>query len=278
VLTRRRFIQASGAAGVIVTLPLGCQGPPQPRAVLSDDERRMMAALADAILPPDDTPGASELGAVDYVEQLLGALDPSGTLLFAGGPYSGRQPYGDGQGGASEIHPPNDFLRFVPLDRVTEAAWRLRLHGSAGVDGGGPNDDITGPTVGLVDRVKEILALALRFTPAPPETLDAGGRAALLGRLDQEAIDFLVDLVSEACFAAPEYGGNKGGAGWALCHYEGDSQPLGYSLYDIRLGAYRERAGHPVSTPSMSDPEPLDDDTREFATLIVELLGGEEFT
>lgn len=264
VLTRRRFLQATGGAGVIAALPAGCDGPPQPSQVLSGEERRVLAALADAVLPPDDAPGGSALGTVEYVEQLLGAFEGGGPLVFAGGPYSGRMPYGDAMGGASNRFPDNDFLRFVPLDRVTEAAWRLRLYGSA-------------DEPGLFDRVREILAHALEVTPAPPEELDADQRAALLARLDQDSIDLLVDLVTEACFSAPEYGGNKGGAGWRLCHFEGDVQPLGYSMFDLRTGGYRERADAPVSTPSTSDPEPMDDDTRELVTLIVEVLGGEEF-
>jgi hypothetical protein len=85
----------------------------------------------------------------------------------------------------------------------------------------------------------------------------------------------LMDLVAEAAFAPPEYGGNPDGAGWAMVHFEGDSQPLGYSLYDLSTGSYRERA--PVSGPAASDPEPMDDDTRAFVTLVVTFLGGEEF-
>ncbi len=267
LLSRRAFLRVTGAAGAIVLLPVGCQGPPAPESVLSERERRLFAALADAIIPPDEQPGGSALGAVDYLEQLLGALDGREPLVFAGGPYSGRQPFGDGLGGASARFPDNDFAFFAPLDRVSEATWRLRLFG-----GEGPN----GPVVGLRDQVRQILAEAERYLPAAPEALDADQRAALLAALDQTSIDALVDLVSEAAFAAPEYGGNRDGAGWALCHFEGDSQPLGYSLYDLRTAAYREHA--PVSTPAAgADPDPLDDDTREFVTLVVTFLGGEEF-
>jgi len=270
ILSRRRFLQATGAAGVVVLLPAGCQGPPAPSTVLSDAEQKLLAALADAVLPPDAQPGGSALGAVDYVERLLGALEGPTPAVFAGGPYSGRQPFGDGLGGASARFPDNDFAVGAPLDRVSEATWQLRLYGGAG-----PNQAITGPVVGLRDQVRQILAEAARFAPAPPDQLDAAQRAALLAALDQSSIDTLVDLVSEAAFAAPEYGGNPDGAGWALCHFEGDSQPLGYSLFDLRTGTYRERS--PVSTPAGSDPEPMDDDTREFVTLVVTFLGGEEF-
>jgi len=266
LLSRRAFLRATGAAGVVVLLPVGCQGPPAPSSVLSEHERALLGALADGILPPDDQPGGRALGAVEYVEQLLGALDGPVATVFAGGPYSGRQPFGDGLGGASSVSPDNQFAVFAPLDRVAEATWRLRLFGGDGPDG---------PVVGLRDQVKQILAEADRYLPAAPDELTAEQRAALIAALDQSSIDTLMDLVSEAAFAPPEYGGNPDGAGWAMIHFEGDVQPLGYSLYDVSAGRYRERA--PVSGPAESDPEPMDDDTREFVTLVVTFLGGEEF-
>ena len=85
ILSRRRFLQATGAAGVVVLLPAGCQGPPAPSTVLSDAEQKLLAALADAVLPPDAQPGGSALGAVDYVERLLGALEGPTPAVFAGG-------------------------------------------------------------------------------------------------------------------------------------------------------------------------------------------------
>src|SRR5436190_533622 len=68
--------------------------------------------------------------------------------------------------------------------------------------------------------------------------LDADTVAAIFERLGGEAKQTLIELVSQGAFAAPEYGGNRDGAGWALCNYEGDSQPLGYSLYDEKAGRY----------------------------------------
>ena len=257
LLSRRGFLRVTGAAGAVALLPIGCQGPPAPETVLSEHERRLFAALADAVIPPDHQPGGSALGAVDYLEQLLGALDGAQPLVFAGGPYSGRQPFGDGLGGTSARFPDNDFAFFAPLDRVSEATWRLRLFG-----GEGPN----GPVVGLRDQVRQILAEAERYLPAAPEELDADQRAALLAALDQTSIDALVDLVSEAAFAAPEYGGNRGGAGWALCHFEGDSQPLGYSQYDgVR---FLERPEAPLSTPNPgADPAPIDQEIRDLMAI-----------
>jgi hypothetical protein len=64
----------------------------------------------------------------------------------------------------------------------------------------------------------------------------------------------------EGLFAAPEYGGNRRGGGWALTGTEGDSQPLGYALYSRQDDTFKERADHPLSTPNPDEidgPKPL---------------------
>ena len=63
-----------------------------------------------------------------------------------------------------------------------------------------------------------------------------------------------------------------------MVHFEGDSQPLGYSLYDEGAKQYREREGAPMSTASPSDPEPLDAQARKFVESIVGVLGGKVAT
>src|SRR5438045_8534318 len=104
-LSRRDFVKLVGAAVAATHLPFGCSTP---RGVFfTDGERRALAALADAILPPDDTPGGAALGAVEYVERLLTVFDSDPPALYAGGPYSGRQPFSDGNGAPSANLPAN---------------------------------------------------------------------------------------------------------------------------------------------------------------------------
>ena len=68
------------------------------------------------------------------------------------------------------------------------------------------------------------------------------------------------------------------GAGWRLVHFPGDQMPLGYSLFDVAAGVYRERGDAPVTTADPGgDPEPMDDDTRAFLRQLVTTLGGKEF-
>jgi len=269
-------LQWVGAGTAVVLLPPGCSS--RAGGFLTDGERRALAALADGILPPDDTPGGAALGAVEYVEGLLTAFDRAVPAVFLGGPYSGRQPFAAADGTPSTTFPPNSFVVLQPLDRVAARAWKLRLYGSTGVSGGGPNDAVLGPIVGLRDQIRLGIADAQKMAMKPLAELDAAAMAQLIGQLDADFRDALISLVSEAAFGAPEYGGNPAGAGWKLARFEGDSQPLGYSQFDATTNTYRERADAPISTANPgADPEPLDDTTRAFLTQVVTVLGGKTF-
>jgi hypothetical protein len=209
----------------------------------------------------------------------LTAFDESPPAIFAGGPYSGRTPFGDDHGGAASSSPRNDFASFLPLDRVSERAWRLRIYGSDAA-GAGPNDAIVGPTEGLRTTIKKAIAQADAAVPPPGpiEALDAAGRTDVFLSLDADVRDTLIDLVVQGAFAAPEYGGNRDLGGWKLANFEGDRSPLGYSLYDTGAQAYRERPLAPVSTASTSpDPAPMDDMTRGFILKVVAATGGTSY-
>jgi hypothetical protein len=246
----------------------------------SANERKALSAIADYILPPDAEPGGAALGAVEYIERLMTALEGPGTpRIHASGPYSGRQPYPASDGTASNQLPSNDFASYLPLDRVTEALWRLRLYGSAGVQGGGPNDAITGPVTGLRDLVKSGLQKAMSSAPGPIESLTADQMKTLFAGLDMDFKNNVATLVMEAAFAAPEYGGNKNLAGWRLAHFEGDSAPFGYTQYNPTTQTYRERPDAPFSTPNPDpDPAPLSDESLRIVTAIVGGLDGRKFS
>ena len=275
-VTRREFLQLVGAGSAILILPAGCASG----GFLSASERATLAALCDAVLPPDDQPGGAALGAVAYIDALLTAFDRKVPLVFLGGPYSGRAPFADADGNASAQFPPDGFATPLALDRVAERAWRLKLYGSTGVHGGGPNDAVVGATEGLRDTVKRAIAQADAAAGKPGiGALDADALAQLFAGLDEDFQDALITLASEGAFGAPEYGGNASGAGWTMTHFEGDQMPLGYSVWDQNAGMYRERADAPVTTASPApDPEPMDDDTRAFLTQLVTLLGGTQFS
>jgi hypothetical protein len=178
-----------------------------------------------------------------------GAVPP----IYAGGPFSGRQPNADGS------VPANDFVNFIELDRVSEAAWRAILD----------------PATGIEAQLRAGLASALANAASGGSDVHALGPDDFARLFDAQTSEFqalMIDLVCEAAWAAPEYGGNPAGAGWKLIHFEGDSQPLGYSQFDGTR--HVERPDAPLSTANPSDPEPLTDDVRQTLALVVTFLGG----
>lgn len=280
---RREVLQWAAALAV---LPSACvkpgssttTGTPPTPGYFTDEERDTLGALADAVLPPDEDPGASALGAVDFIERLLTAFDAPVPEIHAGGPFSNRQPFPDDNGAPSTRFPDNAFATWVPLTRVAEKTWRLYLYGSDGVEGGGPNDGVLGKIIGVREQMKTGLARARERAGTPLSSLDVNARANAFDALDQPFRDLLLELVPQAAFAAPEYGGNRDGAGWRMLHYEGDSLPLGYSQWDSSTESFRERADAPNTTPNpQPDPAPLDDDVKDFLRGIITTLGGREF-
>jgi hypothetical protein len=255
--------------------------PPPPPPYFTSEEAKILDALADAVLPPDDdTPGASAFGVVRYIATLLTAFDTLPPTIYAGGPYSGREAIPAMTGGPSATFPPDDFANFLPLDRIQTKAWQLRIYGSAGVTGGGPNDAITGPVIGLRDAVAKAISLAKAAIPpgVPLSEVTLDGKTTMLGALDATTKSTLIDLVLEGSFTAPEYGGNTNQAGWDMVFFEGDSQPLGYSWYDQTTHAYTEDPDHPVSTPNPgADPMPMDATTEQTIAAVITILGGKVF-
>jgi len=276
LFTRRVFLRLAAAGAAVVALP-GCGASPEkapPGSFFTDPEWRALNALADVVIPPDDAPGASTLGAATYIDTLMRAFDSDPPLIHAGGPFSGRQPFANATGGTPSTNfPENDFENFIPLSRVADRAWRLRILGSSGVPGGGPNDALLGPVVGLRDQMKQGLAAAMALSKGPLESLAPDALTAIFAQLDSTFQKTFAELVVEGCFAAPEYGGNGNLAGWSMIHYVGDIQPLGYSLFDSSTGTYVERV--PVSTSDGGpDVDPMDDDTNATLTLYTHLLNG----
>jgi Gluconate 2-dehydrogenase subunit 3 len=285
VLGRRRVLQWIGSAAGASVVPrfwLGCSSSAsaQTQSYFSDGDAAVLNALADAVIPPDDAPGGSALGVVNYVSTLLTAFDHDPPLIYAGGPCSGREATPSSTGEPSSSFPPDDFASFLPLDRFQTQAWKLRIYGSSGVPGGGPNDAITGPVVGLRESVATAIATARGAMPAGVAVgdLTQAQKTTMLGAVDNATRATLIELVLESAFTAPEYGGNPQQAGWKMVYFEGDAQPLGYSWFDEQTGKYAEDPAHPVSTPNPGpDPMPLDASTESYVASVIAALGGKAF-
>ena len=180
---------------------------------LTDDEYRTLTAVCDRLVPPSEAgPGATAAGAPDYIDGLLGAFNVDPPRIWAGGPTSGRH------GGEA------CFDRFHRLSALDELAWRMRIEGSCGI----PEREFNGPVVGLQEHYRRgLAALGDDFTE-----VDGKNQRRRL-RADEGFTALLWEHCCEGMYGAPEYGGNRGGVGWAAIGRDGDVQPRGYSDAEV---------------------------------------------
>lgn len=285
-MSRREFLKIGAAGTALLVTGLGVEGCGEEAAApayFTAHERDTLAAAASRIVPTDATPGAAEAGVVDYIEQLLTAFDHNPPRIFAGGPFSGRQPYPDNTTGRPSVDvPANAFQRFVPLTRTKEIAWRVRIYGSDSVDGGDVNDAVLGPTKGLRRNYREGLAqldgTSRQLHGAQFVALAGDRQDEVLKAVPQDFAALLLEHTLEGTYAAPEYGGNRRLIGWRANSFEGDNQPLGYSIYDASIGDYRERPDHPMSTANPDeDFKGLDAVAIEVVSTIALGIGGKQY-
>ena len=290
VLGRRDLLRYGSGVAVTTLVPvhiIACDNTPPPTQTgfFTDAERAALGALANAVMPPDDTPGGKDLGAVQYIEKLCTAFDGADAThapaIYGGGPFSGRMPFADDQGNPSTNFPPNSFANFLFLDRVKDAGWRLFIQGPSATlvqpNVGVPLSQGTVPAiVGLRDRMKNGLKDAMQASVdlgfGELTTLSQDDLIAFLNKLESNFRDLLIDLVQQACFCPPEYGGTVNMGGWKLAHFEGDPQPLGYSVWSTAQNKYVERADAPMSTPNATDPEPLSTDVVAFIDQVISVF------
>jgi len=219
---RRTLIAAIPVASAAILAASACTSspdkPPGSRELRFFDEHQA-AVVADATAriapgPHDDPaeaghPGAREADVIGYIDLMLGALgalenDNPPPVIFAGGPWSSRHTAG-----------PDLMARFAALDPIARIAWRKRLtawqsqytKGIAALDklAGG---DFTKATPGKQDKI-------LATQPVSSFT------------------SLLFEHTIEGLYAAPEYGGNRGLAGWQEIGFPGDIQPRGYTADEV---------------------------------------------
>ena len=180
---------------------------------LSAADAEVLRAAVDRLVPPYGAhPGAAALGAVDYIDGLLGAFRFDPPRIFAGGPFSGRK------GGAAS------FADFIPLRPLEELTWRTRIEGSQGR----PEREFNGPVVGWQEAYRTgIDALGADFAQVDGAEQDA--RLAAV----HEFRSLLYVHVCEACYGPPEYGGNRDLRGWEAIGFAGDAQPRGYTDEEV---------------------------------------------
>ena len=160
--------------------------------------------------PQDDPaeaghPGAREADVTGYIDTMLGALGALGDddpppMIFAGGPWSNRHTSG-----------PDLMATFVKLDPVAKIAWRQRLTGWR-----------QQYTKGIAALDKLAGGDFTKATHAEQDKILANQSVNTFTAL-------LFEHTIEGLYASPEYGGNRGLAGWKDIGFPGDIQPRGYT-------------------------------------------------
>lgn len=209
-LSRRAFVGSVGFLVLLQRLPRplveAAFAAPRPLRFLDEHQAAVVTEATARLVPgPTDEaseaghPGAREAGVVHYVDLMLSAFAEDPPRIYAGGAWSDRR------GGAENL-----IERFVPLSRAEERAWRARIDGLR-------RRYVVGITA--LDR-----SANGTFAQAPPPRQDAilaSKRHAAFRRL-------LFEHAVEGMYAVPEYGGNRGLAGWVEIGYAGDVAPLGW--------------------------------------------------
>jgi len=301
-VTRRQVLRWGLAGGVAVTLPatslLGCGdddafAPPAPTptaipptatptpipSFLTAEEQQAVRAIAARVVPTDDRPGAVEAGAPQYIDRLLSVVPDENepAYVFAGGPFSNRNPFPDPTTGTPSTHvPPNNFAQFIPLTRLQLMSWRVQVLGSAAVPGADSSGGMLGSVVGWRAQyragIAAIEAMSTEMFSAAFAALTPSQQDAVLKATDQTFVGLITGHILEGMFCAPEYGGNINRVGWELIGYDGDSQPLGYSIFDETTMTYKERPDKPNSTQNPDeDFSGVDAITQQFLTLLVKV-------
>ncbi|GBD26761.1 hypothetical protein HRbin30_02103 [bacterium HR30] len=296
-ITRRQVLRWGILGGSFALVPVslpGCgdDGEPVlpedgagPTPFLDERELATLRALVEAVLPLD--PGLEPLrdGVEQYVQRLLSDV-PSAErpgAIFAGGPFSGRNPFPDYErGAASNVFPPNDFSQFVPLNRLQLLGWRARLLGSEAVPEFDFNASVLGPVTGLRNQyrsgLKELDDLSYASFGRSFSALEPAERQAVVQRASSDFIALVTGHALESFFSAPEYGGNLSALGWQAIGYDGDSQPLGYAIFDQSTNSYRERPGKPTTGPNPDETfSPFPPEIATLLRVLTRLAGSPRF-
>jgi Gluconate 2-dehydrogenase subunit 3 len=298
LVTRRQILRWGLVGGTLVALPVGLLGcgddenvtstptPVPPTATptpvpsfLTAEERQVVRAITARVVPTDDLPGAVDAGAHEYIDRLLSVVPDENepAYVFAGGPFSNRNAFPDpATGTPSTRFPSDDFAQFIPLTRLQLMSWRVKVLGSAAVPGADFNAAVLKPVIGWREQYRSgiaaVEAKSTQMFAADFATLTPTQQDAVLKAADQTFVNLITGHILEGMFCPPEYGGNTNRVGWQLIGYDGDSQPLGYSIFNETTMTYNERDDKPNSKENPDeDFSGVDEITTQFLTLLVKV-------
>src|SRR3954452_12530278 len=232
-MSRRTFLGAAGSLGLLALIPArrldallaAAAAPGQAGRFLNGHELDALRAVTARLVPgpPDEpAPRALEARGAEAIDLLLGAFAVDPPMIPAGGPFSSR---------AGSPH--DDFAGFVPLNAHAELGWRIRLEGSRGM----PEREFAGPVRGLQQIYREGLAHLDERAGGDFAALPGPTQDAILSDLSDSAVQEFVGAAFsdtlDAMYGPPEYGGNRGLAGWSYTRWDGDTQPRGHTDAEV---------------------------------------------
>jgi len=316
-LSRRDFLAAAVGSGAAATIAPALQpwlwaaaradAATSGRGYFFDArEQATCAAICARIVPagadPSVDPGATEAGAVVFIDRFLAAFElppavADNPAIYIRGRYSGRNAYPNYRTGTpASTAPPDDFLtrsrsgnttHFLRLSRLQELSWRFQLYGPKALEGAKvsprwkaqlgklnpapmPLRPLYRAGLAAFDAYAEsvfqahfadltavqrdvLLAAAGNVVlaglplplPSPPAAPDAA--KALFPTLTVNTF--------QACYGLPEYRGLVKEPGlWRALAWDGDTVPLGSSIYDESLHGPGEGPNRGFGDPSVYEP------------------------
>lgn len=183
--------------------PAATPPAPPPLRVLNVGEAAMVGAMADRIFPPDeDSPGATAIGVVAYLDGQLAGDWGAGARLYRHGPFV--EPAHSGHGYQLPLTP-RALYKHV-LQRI-DAYVRERHAGQA--------------LPALAHEEQDRLLTALEAGK-----VDLGLADGPNGFTSAAFFTMFLANVTEGLFADPIHGGNRDVEGWRWIRYPGD--PMAY--------------------------------------------------
>jgi gluconate 2-dehydrogenase gamma chain len=177
---------------------------------LTQDQAILVGAMADRIWPRDgDSPAASELGVVTYLDGQLAGGWGAGERFYRQGPF--HEPEDSGHGYQLSLTP-RDIYRDV-LPKI-EAYVKGKYGGKAYADLDSADQDAV-------------------LTDLQGGKVDLGLASGPNGYTSASFFSMFMQNVLEGLFGDPTYGGNKDLAGWKWIDYPGDPMAYGDSYYAI---------------------------------------------
>ncbi|HEY4098189.1 MAG TPA: gluconate 2-dehydrogenase subunit 3 family protein [Baekduia sp.] len=177
---------------------------------LSQPEAAIVGAMADRVFPRDgDSPSATEIGVVTYLDGQLAGGWGSGERFYRQGPF--REPESSGHGYQLSLTPRDVYRNVLPK---IDAHAKSTHNGTGFVDLDPKDQDAI-----LTDLQNGKVDLDLASGPN--------------GFTSASFFTMFLQNVTEGLFSDPAYGGNKDLAGWKWIDYPGDPMAYGDDYYAI---------------------------------------------